>query len=933
MKRYIVALLGSTLSLLGQGAAPMPQPEVQFFDNLGEPLVGGKVCTYLANTNIALATFVDASGTTPNPNPIILDSAGRASIWATTSGQKYKMVLKSGGDGTCNTGTTLWSQDNIPINGSSGGGGGGGSSSLNAIYVVQTSSGASGAGGYIDLPQITYPNSTCLDIYGNVVNIPKPPTGAPAFGALDVILWNSTSPLDGTNPPGCATALPTLSSNGLNTNARILSQGGFASSSPSSNAFDALNGGFRSLNGGYTMGQGLYGLPHAACAGLNPPANPYGGFAYAGGSVWCYYDATAATWNTVDLAGGGGGGGGASGPGKAVQYTNDASPFNFHGSSNFTFDPTLQLLTVKAVDASHASIVALTGFIQSEIGLLVQNSTIDPTTPVPWNAIQAPYGGLYGLSLSAKNFTQTGLCCGTVGSPTSGPPPLTTGISGFRRGDMYWDLATAAELVYNGTAWVSLGGGSGSSVGAAGAVQLSGGGGVFAANAFLYWDTPNHWMVATSSGAGTAGITVTPGFVQADAGFLAVDHITPANALPFNTIQAPTGGMEALSFTAANYVQLGHGAYSGTTGPIATTSDTFHKGAITYNDTAGCFWAWTSGSAWGCINTGGGSPAGTGLGEVQFNIGGAFTASSRLVWDNSLFGLTVTTPTVTPGLKVLGGYMQADQGFLATSGVAANWNVIQAPTGGVAGRSMRAQKYVGLGFSGGIPAVTNGDSFNCGDIYYETVSDIGLRVYDCLGTPTWKTIPTGGSGVLSINGSTGAITISGTANQISTNTFGTTITLSTPQNINTTANVQFGTVSASTTLQSSATGSTVSFQNANNNFIVDGSGNITSSGVLHMAGFVAGVNVTGSTASNSIQTSGGITAAQNVTANGGIATPVGTNSTIAIGTGSLYIRTFTGGAPICGGISDGWLALNLSNLSLYVCAGGVEWHTSPLTTP
>lgn len=62
-------------------AQPLQAPFCQFFDSNGNPLAGGKVFTYLAGTSTPQASYTDASGATPNANPVILDSAGRAQIW------------------------------------------------------------------------------------------------------------------------------------------------------------------------------------------------------------------------------------------------------------------------------------------------------------------------------------------------------------------------------------------------------------------------------------------------------------------------------------------------------------------------------------------------------------------------------------------------------------------------------------------------------------------------------------------------------------------------------------------------------------------------------------------------------------------------------------------------------------------------------------
>jgi hypothetical protein len=80
----------------------------QFFDNNGAPLSGGLLYAYVAGTTTPIATYTSYTGATPNPNPIVLDSAGRPpeQIWidATTTA---KFILKT------STNVTIWTKDNI----------------------------------------------------------------------------------------------------------------------------------------------------------------------------------------------------------------------------------------------------------------------------------------------------------------------------------------------------------------------------------------------------------------------------------------------------------------------------------------------------------------------------------------------------------------------------------------------------------------------------------------------------------------------------------------------------------------------------------------------------------------------------------------------------------------------------------------------------
>jgi hypothetical protein len=80
----------------------------QQFDDLGDVLAGGKVETYEAGTSTPLASYQDLAGATPNANPVILDSAGRAEI-RFTDGTAYKIIIKDSDDVTIDT------KDNIVV--------------------------------------------------------------------------------------------------------------------------------------------------------------------------------------------------------------------------------------------------------------------------------------------------------------------------------------------------------------------------------------------------------------------------------------------------------------------------------------------------------------------------------------------------------------------------------------------------------------------------------------------------------------------------------------------------------------------------------------------------------------------------------------------------------------------------------------------------
>lgn len=64
---------------------------IQFLDDDGNPLSGGKLYTYAAGKTTPKATYTNEGGATPNSNPVVLDSAGRAVVFLTGS---YKFRLE-----------------------------------------------------------------------------------------------------------------------------------------------------------------------------------------------------------------------------------------------------------------------------------------------------------------------------------------------------------------------------------------------------------------------------------------------------------------------------------------------------------------------------------------------------------------------------------------------------------------------------------------------------------------------------------------------------------------------------------------------------------------------------------------------------------------------------------------------------------------------
>lgn len=88
---------------------PLTKIPQQFFDNLGNPLVGGTLYAYLAGTSTPTNMFSDDTGTVAGTS-VVLDSRGEPTtfklIWV-DSGKSYKFVLKD------STAITIWTIDDI----------------------------------------------------------------------------------------------------------------------------------------------------------------------------------------------------------------------------------------------------------------------------------------------------------------------------------------------------------------------------------------------------------------------------------------------------------------------------------------------------------------------------------------------------------------------------------------------------------------------------------------------------------------------------------------------------------------------------------------------------------------------------------------------------------------------------------------------------
>jgi len=98
--------------------SPVAGAAAQFFDNSGNVLTGGKLYTYSAGTTTPAVTYTSNSGITAQPNPIVLNAAGRVpdsgEIWLSDS-VSYKFVLKDTNDVLIATWDNLYGISNVTL--------------------------------------------------------------------------------------------------------------------------------------------------------------------------------------------------------------------------------------------------------------------------------------------------------------------------------------------------------------------------------------------------------------------------------------------------------------------------------------------------------------------------------------------------------------------------------------------------------------------------------------------------------------------------------------------------------------------------------------------------------------------------------------------------------------------------------------------------
>lgn len=451
---------------------------------------------------------------------------------------------------------------------------------------------------------------------------------------------------------------------------------------------------------------------------------------------------------------GGGGTGTPAGSDTQVQFNNAGA---FGASPNFTWNNSGRLLNISTA-IGQAGLNVQNGFIQSAQGYVA-----DPGIATTYNAINAIGGGIAVKSVTATNYVHTG--------NSNGVPPLTAGEAAFHPGAMYFDTGTNSEKVFNGSAWLDLGGGSGSPGGINTNVQFNCGGSFCGAAEFWY-DSVNR-LLNVDGVATTAAINAEHGFVQSAEGFVA------PLAATYNVLNAPNGGAAVRSVTATGYIQPGNGVAD----PSTYGGDSFHAGALYYNTTNDCLMVRNNAATFNCVGGGGsGSPGGSNT-QIQFNNSGSFGASPNFTWTNASQLLNVVGVAFTAGINVQNGFIQADQGFVGPPGISTTYNVFNAVDGGAAVKSVTATAYIQPGNGAGDPIIGGGygDSFHPGAMYYNTTNDC-LKVrnnggtFSCVGgggggTPGGSNQDVQFNNVGAFGGSGGTFTWNNSSRLLNVNTF------------------------------------------------------------------------------------------------------------------------------------------------------------------
>ncbi len=873
---------------------------------------------------------------------------------------------------------------------------------------------ANNGGGYIDIAPITYnPNNggSCVDSNGNPVQQPVPLNGLSSFGTTDTIMWVTQSPQ---MPPGgsCGAILPINEDWGLAINSYLFARGGLATDNARYNAINTiyLSGGVPSggVEANTIIAGTLYPTGTATTTGTLLTPTYLGGHMIMGHSTTDPAAGTIATQTNplstgegllqgmfyfndtsghpkyyngsawIDWTGGGGGGCTPGGVNKSVQINNGSGGCT--GDNLFTYTSGT---SVSLGNASFDTVGTTAGF--------------DATTCTAFNCVQAPLGGLYGKLYSLlETAAPTGAGAGGANVYADSTTHMLTWSE---NGGSFYTLGAYSGAITSGhCVSFNISGGVTALVDAGGACTTGGGGGTVASSSVnqvaVYTAAttvtgsagltfnPTTGVLLVGGGSGP-GITMTS-FSLTAAGVMqltaAGSNIDLTAATAYNALQAPAGGMYALSFTASNYIQPG--SYSTTigSGPPLTTSDTFHAGALSYysgSSGGGPCLVMYNGSTWACLSGGGGS--GTVTSALQNQVA-VYPANGTTVQGYSAFTIINSTTTLTvigTGIITTGAFNSSAAGvaFVANGGAF----TVNGAAGSSSVPQMSISGYIAsTGSTGGLNVTTNTAAASIQTIgginACNASSCLGGTAYAVAGTPIVTSTLGASFSTLTLSGllsssaaiytsvginvttctltnciqSVGGIQSTGTAAQNG----GFAVTSDTAVN-------SIQTVGGINSCISAGCISGIAYEVAGTK-LIDSSrnafvNNITISGTCTGCSSAAVNSITGTAnqvlangTSGSAQTGAvtltlpqsigtgssvtfaGLTVSGGSTFTGGIVTGSSSNSAIYIGsTGNFYNRPLGGLSTgvSCSGIPDGWTAVS-SDDYVVVCLGGARYRAA-----
>lgn len=533
-------------------------------------------------------------------------------------------------------------------------------------------------------------------------------------------------------------------------------------------------------------------------------------------------------------------------------------PLPLNGLANFgTHNTVMWVSTSPSMPAGGSCGVALP--VELDYGLNINSYFFArggfATDQSSFNSIHSLTGGITALSFTAGGLYNTGTvthCCGTLAVPTyiggymqvghskSAPAAGTittvdnplTAFDGLNAGTLYWDDTLHCLRVYSDSAaWACVGsGGSGSPGGGSTDVQFNSSGSFGGTGDFT-------WV--------TGHLTVV-GDMNATVGFATTSTAT-------NAIQAPNGGTTGKYITASESLFILEGTIPALSaaGQAKIVADTITH-ALYLSENGGAFAPLTGATAFSAItgstNTsaamvvGSGATLGfTGTGTISANRfnGGAAPANGK-VW--------VSNSSLQPIAGVFGDIVAlftGGAGCTGTHALAADGTCVVASGGsGTPGGPDTSVQFNDTGSFNGSAEMewnktthiltftgTSTDTTSIGENFvYSLKAGVAGHTLFALGNQS-------GAGVLRVSLGTGTGGYDGNGATIYGN--GSTGEFTTTKFI------------------SGGTGANFTFQNSNNNFIVDGDGNVSGAKVFSSTGALGGFNVTTNTASNSIQSVGG----------------------------------------------------------------------------